>query len=112
VALDDFGSGYNALAQLHSLPVDIVKLDSTLTDVDVSPERAGALCRSVLAICAELGIAVVAEGIETPARARALAALGCQLGQGYLFGQPGPVHRLTATIPAQAAPHSPSHLAS
>jgi len=112
VALDDFGSGYNALAQLHSLPVDIVKLDSTLTDVDVSPERAGALCRSVLAICAELGIAVVAEGIETPARARALAALGCHLGQGYLFGQPGPVHGLTATIPAQPSPHSPSHLAS
>ena len=112
VALDDFGSGYNALAQLHSLPVDIVKLDSTLTDVDVAPERAGALCRSVLAICAELGIAVVAEGIETPARARALAGLGCHLGQGYLFGQPGPMHRLTATIPVQPAPHQPSHLAS
>ncbi|AGZ44571.1 diguanylate cyclase [Actinoplanes friuliensis DSM 7358] len=112
VALDDFGSGYNALAQLHSLPVDIVKLDSTLTDVDVSPERAGALCRSVLAICAELNIAVVAEGIETPARARALAALGCDLGQGYLFGQPGPVHRLTATIPTQPTPHSSPHLAS
>jgi len=112
IALDDFGSGYNALAQLHSLPVDIVKLDSTLTDVDVSPERAGALCRSVLAICAELGIAVVAEGIETPARARALAALGCHLGQGYLFGQPGPVHRLAATIPAQPAPHSAPHLSS
>ncbi|WP_246595307.1 putative bifunctional diguanylate cyclase/phosphodiesterase [Actinoplanes auranticolor] len=112
VALDDFGSGYNALAQLHSLPVDIVKLDSSLTDVDVSPERAGALCRSVLAICAELGIAVVAEGIETPARAHALAALGCHLGQGYLFGQPGPVHRLTATIPAQPSPHPSKHLAS
>ncbi|MFB9360397.1 putative bifunctional diguanylate cyclase/phosphodiesterase [Actinoplanes nipponensis] len=112
VALDDFGSGYNALAQLHSLPVDIVKLDSTLTDVDVSPERAGALCRSVLAICTELGIAVVAEGIETPARARALAALGCHLGQGYLFGQPGPVHRLAAGVPAQPSPHSPSHLGS
>jgi diguanylate cyclase (GGDEF)-like protein len=112
VALDDFGSGYNALAQLHSLPVDIVKLDSTLTDVDVSPERAGALCRSVLAICTELGISVVAEGIETPARAAALAALGCHLGQGYLFGQPGPVHRLVATIPVQPSPHSPSHLAS
>jgi len=112
VALDDFGSGYNALAQLHSLPVDIVKLDSTLTDVDVSPERAGALCRSVLAICAELNIVVVAEGIETVARARALAALGCHLGQGYLFGQPGPVHRLTATIPTQPATHSTSHLAS
>jgi diguanylate cyclase (GGDEF)-like protein len=105
IALDDFGSGFNALAQLHSLPVDIVKLDSTLTDVDVAPERAGALCRSVLAICADLNVTVVAEGIETPARAHALASLGCPLGQGYLFGQPRPMHRLASpAIPAQS-PH-------
>jgi diguanylate cyclase (GGDEF)-like protein len=105
VALDDFGSGFNALAQLHALPVDIVKLDSTLTDVDVAPERARALCRSVLAICAELKIAVVAEGIETVARADALAGLGCPLGQGYLFGPPRPVHRLAATVhPVSPAP--------
>jgi diguanylate cyclase (GGDEF)-like protein len=105
VALDDFGSGYNALAQLHSLPVDIVKLDSTLTDVDVNPDRAGALCRSVLAICAELNIVVVAEGIETLARATALAELGCPLGQGYLYSQPVPLNRLERPqippIPAQ-----------
>ena len=107
VALDDFGSGFNALAQLHSLPVDIVKLDSTLTDVDIAPDRAGALCRSVLAICAELDVVVVAEGIETVARARALAELGCPLGQGYLFGQPGPVHRLKPPqIPTQPHPSS------
>jgi diguanylate cyclase (GGDEF)-like protein len=111
VALDDFGSGFNALAQLHSLPVDIVKLDSTLTDVDVAPERAGALCRSVLAICTDLDITVVAEGIETSSRARAMADVGCPLGQGYLFGQPGPLHRLQApaipgrpVIPGQPAP--------
>jgi diguanylate cyclase (GGDEF)-like protein len=106
IALDDFGSGFNALAQLHSLPVDIVKLDSTLTDVDIAPERAGALLRSVLAICAELDIVVVAEGIETPARAHALATLGCPLGQGYLFGQPRPVHRLTPPV----VPAQPQHL--
>jgi diguanylate cyclase (GGDEF)-like protein len=119
VALDDFGSGFNALAQLHALPVDIVKLDSTLTDVDTAPERAAALCRSVLTICAELRIAVVAEGVETVARADALAGLGCVLGQGYLFGPPRPVHRLAdavipvspAVIPAQAGPTS-THLAS
>ena len=110
IALDDFGSGYNALAQLHSLPVDIVKLDSTLTDVDVAPERAGTLCRSVLAICADLNIAVVAEGVETPARARALAMLGCPLGQGYLFGQPRPVHRLTPSM-ISAQPHHPNQRA-
>jgi EAL domain-containing protein (putative c-di-GMP-specific phosphodiesterase class I) len=107
IALDDFGSGFNALAQLHSLPVDIVKLDSTLTDVDVAPERAGALLRSVLAICAELDIVVVAEGIETPGRARALATLGCPLGQGYLFGQPRPVHRLTPPVVVPAQPQQP-----
>jgi predicted signal transduction protein with EAL and GGDEF domain len=93
VALDDFGSGFNALAQLHALPVDIVKLDSSLTDVDASPDRAGALCRSVLAICAELGITVVAEGLETEERAGAMAALGCPLGQGYLYGAPAPLPR-------------------
>jgi diguanylate cyclase (GGDEF)-like protein len=112
IALDDFGSGFNALAQLHSLPVDIVKLDSTLTDVDVAPERAGALCRSVLAICTELNIVVVAEGIETVGRAEALAELGCPLGQGYLFGQPSPLNRLTPPqIPAQFPPASAVHLA-
>jgi predicted signal transduction protein with EAL and GGDEF domain len=99
VALDDFGSGYNALAQLHAIPVDIVKLDSTLTDVDTSPDRAGALCRSVLAICAELGIAVVAEGLETPERAAAMTALGCPLGQGYLYGAPAPLIRLNDATP-------------
>jgi diguanylate cyclase (GGDEF)-like protein len=114
IALDDFGSGFNALAQLHSLPVDIVKLDSTLTDVDIAPERAGTLLRSVLGICADLNIAVVAEGIETPARAHALASLGCPLGQGYLFGQPHPMHRLAApVIPAQSLhPNQRAHAAS
>jgi diguanylate cyclase (GGDEF)-like protein len=107
IALDDFGSGFNALAQLHSLPIDIVKLDSTLTDVDTDPERAAAVCRSVLAICRELNIVVVAEGIETPARGAALSDLGCPFGQGYLYGQPGPLHRLKAPgIPAQPGPSS------
>lgn len=102
VALDDFGSGYNALAQLHAIPVDIVKLDSTLTDVDASPDRAGALCRSVLAICAELGITVVAEGLETRERAQALAGLGCPLGQGYLYGAPAPLSRLENITPTES----------
>jgi diguanylate cyclase (GGDEF)-like protein len=111
VALDDFGSGFNALVQLHSLPVDIVKLDAKLTDVDVAPERAAALCRSVLAICEDMNITVVAEGIETAARAAAMAEVGCPLGQGYLFGQPGPLHRLraAAAIPAQPQVNSTVH---
>ncbi|MCW6010912.1 EAL domain-containing protein [Micromonospora sp. CPCC 205371] len=98
VALDDFGSGFNALAQLHALPVDVVKLDAALTDIETEPERAEALCRSVLAICAELQVAVVAEGVETVSRAGALARLGCRLGQGYLYGQPRPLQGLTTSV--------------
>ncbi|GAA4684687.1 putative bifunctional diguanylate cyclase/phosphodiesterase [Phytohabitans rumicis] len=95
VALDDFGSGFNALAQLHALPVDVVKLDAALTDIDTEPDRTEALARSVLAICAELQITVVAEGVETLSRAGALARLGCRLGQGYLYGPPRPLAALT-----------------
>jgi EAL domain-containing protein (putative c-di-GMP-specific phosphodiesterase class I) len=65
----------------------------------------------VLAICAELQITVVAEGIETVGRAQAMAELGCPLGQGYLFGQPRPV---SAQVPAQGRSvdaHRPDSLA-
>jgi diguanylate cyclase (GGDEF)-like protein len=107
IALDDFGSGYNALAQLHSLPVDIVKLDATLTDIEIAPDRTDALCRSVLAICAELGISVVAEGIESAAQERTLAGLGCELGQGYLYGQPHGLRDLTLPPNGPTLPNQP-----
>src|SRR5262249_41476920 len=68
VALDDFGAGYNSLAYLHALPVDLIKLDRTLT-TGVEPERDAALCASVVRMCAELGLSVVAEGIETAEQA-------------------------------------------
>ncbi|MDR7273939.1 putative bifunctional diguanylate cyclase/phosphodiesterase [Catenuloplanes atrovinosus] len=90
LALDDFGTGFNSLAQLHALPVSIVKLDATLTTAD---ERSRALVRSVLAICRDLGASVIAEGIEAAPQADALAALGCPLGQGYLYGAPVPLER-------------------
>lgn len=87
VALDDFGAGFNALSQLHALPVDTIKLDATLTAPDSrEPWRTEALCGSVLAICHGLGLTVVAEGIETPEQGRTLRQLGCRLGQGHLYG--------------------------
>jgi len=107
VALDDFGSGFNALAQLHALPVDVVKLDSALTGLEDEPGRAETLARSVLGICADLGVAVVAEGVETHAQAAALARLGCRLGQGYLYGPPSALVDL-APLGAVAAPPVPA----
>jgi diguanylate cyclase (GGDEF)-like protein len=100
LALDDFGTGYNTLAQLHLLPIDILKLDRTLTTVDQDPVRVAALCGSVVRIAADLGITVVAEGIETADQAAALARLGCGFGQGHLYGRPAP---FTDVTPAGAA---------
>nr|BFE61263.1 EAL domain-containing protein [Dactylosporangium thailandense] len=95
-ALDDFGTGYNALAQLHAMPVDEVKLDRTFT---VGGGRSEAICRSIVQICTGMGVAVVAEGVETDEQASAMAALGCRFGQGHRFGASGP---LASIAPADA----------
>ncbi|UXA19454.1 bifunctional diguanylate cyclase/phosphodiesterase [Mycobacterium sp. SMC-4] len=87
VALDDFGAGYNSLTYLHALPVHMVKLDRSLV-VGAEPERDLALYRSVIRLCAELSLDVIAEGIETTVQAGTILAAGCRLAQGHLFGRP------------------------
>lgn len=86
VALDDFGSGFNMLAQLHALPVDVIKLDASLIGSGANALRTEALCRSVLGICEQMALKVIAEGIETVTQAQALRLMRCHLGQGYLYG--------------------------
>lgn len=95
VALDDFGAGYNSLAYLHALPVGIVKLDRSLT-VGSEAVRELTLYRSVLGMCADLGLEVVAEGIESADQAATVLAAGCRLAQGYLFGRPAPLDDIVA----------------
>ena len=97
LGLDDFGTGYNALHQLHTLPVDVVKLDRSL--VVAATGRSAALCRSIVAICTEMGVKVIAEGIENDAQVAAMAALGCGYGQGHRYGRPRPVARNTPDLP-------------
>jgi diguanylate cyclase len=96
VALDDFGSGLHALKQLHTLPVDLVKLDPTLLTLDVELWRLEALLRSLLSACEEMSLIVAAEGIETATQAFVLRRLGCHLGQGELYGLPQPLACLVA----------------
>ncbi|MEQ0562091.1 EAL domain-containing protein [Amycolatopsis sp. NEAU-NG30] len=93
VALDDFGAGYSSLTVLHALPVDLVKLDRALMTGD-RPDRDAALCRSLVGLCADLGVDVVAEGIETRAQAELVTGAGCPAAQGYLFGRPAPLTTL------------------
>jgi diguanylate cyclase len=101
VALDDFGSGYNSLAYLHSLPVHIVKLDRSLV-VCADPVNDMALYRSVIGLCADLGLVVIAEGIETAAQSDSIQAAGCRLAQGHFYGRPAPIGELGHTQLDQA----------
>ncbi|HWT95429.1 MAG TPA: bifunctional diguanylate cyclase/phosphodiesterase [Solirubrobacteraceae bacterium] len=88
LALDDFGTGYSSLAYLQRFPVDVLKIDrSFVTGIADDPERAG-LVNGIVEIGRTLDLDVVIEGIETPAEARLLRAMGSGHGQGYLFSRP------------------------
>ncbi len=97
VALDDFGAGFNSLMYLHALPVQIVKLDRGLASAD--PARDLALYRSVIGLCDELGLDVIAEGIESVAQSDTVYRAGGRLAQGHLFGRPVPLSELRLTSP-------------
>lgn len=94
VALDDFGTGFASLTHLLKVPVDIIKADKSLVD-RLSPGSDGDVILKALAEMARgLGLKLVVEGVETAAQAARLAALGCGIGQGFLFGKPMPAAAL------------------
>jgi EAL domain-containing protein (putative c-di-GMP-specific phosphodiesterase class I) len=88
IAIDDIGAGYSGLNSFTMLRPDLVKLDMALVrDIDKDPVKRR-LAGLLLQLCNDLGIAVVGEGVETPAERQTLLDLGCDLLQGYLFGRP------------------------
>lgn len=88
IAVDDLGAGYAGLTSFATLEPELVKLDMTLVrDVHAQPTKQK-LVRSVCALCKELGMMVVAEGVETKEERAVLANAGCDLLQGYLFAKP------------------------
>lgn len=90
IAIDDVGAGYSGLRRILDLKPNIMKLDMSLTrDVDKDPARA-ALAQAMVAFAGEIGSRIVAEGIETEAEWRTLAALGVGYGQGWHFSRPMP----------------------
>src|SRR4051812_3006960 len=89
-AIDDFGTGYSSLAYLKRLPVDQIKIDkSSVRDMAID-ENDFVIVRSIIDLGHNLGLAVVAEGVEDQASIDHLGALGCDLVQGYYVSRPLP----------------------
>ncbi len=98
--LDDFGTGFASLETLTSLPIAGVKLDRRFTGQVVKGERESIVVKAMIALAAETGLTVIAEGIETQLQCDRLVRMGCRLGQGYLFALPQPADSLAAVLAA------------
>lgn len=90
LALDDFGTGYSSLTYLEHFPIDIVKIDKSFVASMDRSAHARSLTPAILQLAQTLGLATVAEGIETPDQLRRLRRLGCDLLQGFLLSRPCP----------------------
>lgn len=91
IALDDFGTGYSSLGYLHRFPIDILKIDRTFVrDID-SNRKSLDVVRAIVSLARTFNLKIVGEGIEEASQIDALAAIGCDYGQGYFFSKPVPV---------------------
>lgn len=88
VAIDDFGTGYSSLAYLKDFPADYIKVDQSFVAELPGDEKTCGIVRTIVAMAGNLGLGVIAEGIETEAQHRYLQALECDEAQGFLFGVP------------------------
>ena len=105
LSVDDFGTGYSSLAYLKRLPVDEVKLDkSFVLNMTGDPDDA-AIVRSTIELAHNLGLQLVAEGVEDQETLELLASLGCDLAQGYHLARPIPADELASM------PHAPTSTA-
>ncbi|HEY9699006.1 MAG TPA: EAL domain-containing protein [Trichocoleus sp.] len=88
LAIDDFGTGYSSLSYLHRFPIDTLKIDrSFINKIDVDGEQL-AIVRTIITLAWNLGMEVVAEGVETTKQLSQLRSLHCEYAQGYLFAKP------------------------
>jgi EAL domain-containing protein (putative c-di-GMP-specific phosphodiesterase class I) len=98
LSTDDFGTGYSSLSYLHRFPFDRLKIDRSFINKMEDDEKSAAIVKTILRLGENLGIEVVAEGIETSQQLGLLRRLGCQLGQGYIFSEPVEAAKATSLL--------------
>ena len=101
-AIDDFGAGYSGLNLLAELQTDYIKLDMALIRMIDASRTRQAIVKGIVSVCRDLGIAPIAEGVETLAERRALPALVIEIFQGYLFARPAFQAQAEVHLPTQA----------
>lgn len=98
VAIDDFGTGYSTMLAVRNVPASTLKIDRSFVQGLGEGGVNFCLVRNILQLAESLGMSVVAEGIETVEDARILQELGCDFGQGYVFGRPQPIEQCVALV--------------
>lgn len=88
IAIDDFGTGYSSLSYLQRLPVDVLKIDKSFVDSLGMQAASSSVAPHIIDMARDLGLKVIAEGIESATQADTLQQLGAQVGQGFLFSRP------------------------
>jgi len=109
LALDDFGTGYSSLSSLQSLPFDVLKVDRSFIGSMTRSKESRKIVAAVVGLGQSLGITTVAEGIETEAQDEMLLWLGCDRGQGWLYGRPVPAADLPGVLAARRERKPPRH---
>jgi diguanylate cyclase (GGDEF)-like protein len=107
LALDDFGTGYSSLLRLKGLPIDRLKIDRSFVSGLGSPGHDATVIATVVDLAHKLGLAVVAEGVETEEELRAVSAMGCDEVQGFLLARPGPAGDFDPRPPASGPAAAP-----
>ncbi|CUW39749.1 puatative Signal transduction protein [Magnetospirillum sp. XM-1] len=98
LSIDDFGTGYSSLSYLERFPFDTLKVDRSFMIGMLERQERKVLVETIVAMASGLGLKVIAEGVETPEQLAHLAAIGCDMAQGYLFSRPVPAAEIPSLL--------------